>query len=144
MGQSRITEPDVPGSDPTELKFAARRDGDHYVLNGRKSWATGSMQDECEITLVLACTDPQAPRHVRHSILLVPRQAPGLTVEGFDTIFGYDHAPYGHARLKFDNVRVPVANLLGKEGDGFTMMQAGIGIGRIALGMGSIGPPNAV
>jgi len=134
-----ITEPDVPGSDPTELKLEARRQGNEYVLNGRKAWATGSMQDECEITLVLACTDPQAARHARHSIILVPRNSPGLTIEGHDTIFGYDHAPYGHARLKFDNVRVPVGNLLGREGEGFTLMQSGIGVGRIALAMGSIG-----
>lgn len=134
-----ITEPDVPGSDPTELKFEARRVGDEYVLNGRKAWATGSMQHDCEITLVLARTNPDAPRHARHSIILVPRHAPGLTVEGYDTIFGYDHAPYGHARLKFEDVRVPVANLLGGEGEGFTMMQSGIGVGRIALAMGSIG-----
>jgi acyl-CoA dehydrogenase len=134
-----ITEPDVPGSDPTELKFEARRAGDEYVLNGRKAWATGSMQQDCEITLVLARTNPEAARHARHSIILVPRNAQGLTVEGYDTIFGYDHAPYGHARLRFENVRVPVANLLGGEGEGFTMMQSGIGVGRIALAMGSIG-----
>lgn len=138
-GAIAITEPDVPGSDPTELKFEARREGNEYVLNGRKAWATGSMQQECEITLVLARTNPEAPRHARHSIILVPRHAKGLNVEGYDTIFGYDHAPYGHARLRFDNVRVPVENLLGREGEGFTLMQAGIGIGRIALGMGSIG-----
>ena len=129
-----IDEPDVPGSDPTELKFEARRVGNEYVLNGRKSWATGSMQDECEITLVLACTSPDAPRHARHSIIIVPRHAPGLTVEGYDTIFGYDHAPYGHARLRFENVRVPLENLLGREGEGFTLMQAGIGFGSFAGG----------
>ena len=134
-----ITEPDVPGSDPTELKFEARREGNEYVLNGRKAWATGSMQQDCEITLVLARTTPDAARHARHSIILVPRNAPGLTVEGYDTIFGYDHAPYGHARLRFENVRVPVGNLLGREGEGFTLMQSGMGIGRIALAMGSIG-----
>ena len=138
-GAITITEPDVPGSDPTELKFEARREGNEYVLNGRKSWATGSMQDDCEITLVLARTNPEAARHARHSIILVPRHAKGLTVEGYDTIFGYDHAPYGHARLHFNNVRVPVANLLGKEGEGFMLMQSGIGVGRIALAMGSIG-----
>jgi acyl-CoA dehydrogenase len=138
-GAITITEPDVPGSDPTELKFEARREGDEYVLNGRKSWATGSMQDECEVTLVLARTNPDALRHARHSIIVVPRHAKGLTVEGHDTIFGYDHAPYGHARLKFDNVRVPAVNLLGREGEGFTLMQGGIGVGRIALSMGSLG-----
>jgi acyl-CoA dehydrogenase len=134
-----ITEPDIPGSDPTELKFEARREGAEYVLNGRKAWSTGSMQDECEITLVLARTNPEAARHARHSIILVPRHARGLTVEGYDTIFGYDHAPYGHARLRFDNVRVPAENLLGREGEGFTLMQGGMGIGRIALAMGSLG-----
>jgi acyl-CoA dehydrogenase len=138
-GAISITEPDVPGSDPTELKFEARREGDDYVLNGRKSWSTGSMQDECEITLVMARTNMDATRHARHSIILVPRHAEGLTVEGYDTIFGYDHAPFGHARLHFDNVRVPAGNLLGREGEGFALMQGGIGIGRIALGMGSIG-----
>jgi acyl-CoA dehydrogenase len=138
-GAISITEPDVPGSDPTELKFEARREGNEYVLNGRKSWSTGSMQDECEITLVMARTEREAPRHARHSIILVPRHAEGLTVEGYDTIFGYDHAPFGHARLHFDNVRVPAGNLLGREGEGFALMQGGIGIGRIALGMGSIG-----
>jgi alkylation response protein AidB-like acyl-CoA dehydrogenase len=97
------------------------------------------MQQDCEITLVLARTTPDAARHARHSIILVPRNAPGLTVEGYDTIFGYDHAPYGHARLRFENVRVPVGNLLGREGEGFTLMQSGMGIGRIALAMGSIG-----
>lgn len=133
-----ITEADVPGSDPTDVRLEARREGDEYVLNGRKAWATGSMMKECEITLVLARTDAGAPRHGRHSIILVPRDTPGLTIEGYDTIFGYDHAPYGHARMRFENVRVPVENLLGKEGEGFLMMQGGIGIGRIALSMGSI------
>jgi acyl-CoA dehydrogenase len=138
-GAISITEPDVPGSDPTELKFEARREGSEYVLNGLKAWSTGSMQDECEITLVLARTNADAARHARHSIILVPRHAPGLTVEGYDTIFGYDHAPFGHARLRFTNVRVPVGNLLGREGEGFAMMQSGFGVGRIALAMGSIG-----
>jgi acyl-CoA dehydrogenase len=134
-----ITEPDVPGSDPTDLKFDARREGGEYVLSGRKVWATGSMMKECEATLVLVRTTPDAPRHARHSIIVVPREAPGLTVEGFDTCFGYDHAPYGHARMRFDNVRVPVENLLGKEGEGFAMMQANMGIGRIAIAMGGVG-----
>jgi acyl-CoA dehydrogenase len=127
-----ITEPDVPGSDPTDLKFDARREGDEYVLSGR-------MMKECEATLVLVRTNQDAPRHARHSIIVVPRDAPGLTVEGYDTCFGYDHAPYGHARMRFDNVRVPLENLLGKEGEGFAMMQANMGIGRIAIAMGGVG-----
>ncbi|MET0985237.1 MAG: acyl-CoA dehydrogenase family protein, partial [Steroidobacteraceae bacterium] len=134
-----ITEPDVPGSDPTDLKFTARREGNEYVLSGRKVWATGSMMKECEATLVLVRTNEDAPRHARHSLILVPRDTPGVVVEGYDTCFGYDHAPYGHARMRFDDVRVPADNLLGKEGEGFAMMQANMGIGRIAIAMGSIG-----
>jgi acyl-CoA dehydrogenase len=134
-----ITEPDVPGSDPTDLKLEAHREGDEYVLNGSKAWATGSMQEECEITLVLARTNPDGARHTRHSIILVPRNTPGLSIEGHDSIFGYDHAPYGHARLRFDRVRVPSDHLLGREGEGFTLMQGGMAIGRIALAMGSVG-----
>jgi acyl-CoA dehydrogenase len=134
-----ITEPDVPGSDPTDLKFEARREGNEYVLSGRKVWATGSMMKECEATLVLVRTSAEGPRHARHSIILVPRDTPGVGVEGYDTCFGYDHAPYGHARMRFDDVRVPAENLLGREGEGFKMMQANMGIGRIAIAMGGIG-----
>ncbi len=135
-----ITEPDVPGSDPTELKFEARREGNEYVLNGRKAWSTGSMQKECEITLVLARTNAEAARHARHSIIIVPRHAKGLTVEGYDTIFGYDHAPYGHARLRFENVRVPAGESARARRRGFHADARWHRRGdRVALGMGSLG-----
>jgi len=134
-----ITESGIPASDPTELKLAALGEGDEYVLNGKKDWATGTMQPECEALLVLACTDPEAERHRRHSLIVVPRSAEGVTVGRNQSIFGYDHAPYGHPEVTFDNVRVPADNLLGQEGEGFVLMQGSLGVGRIQLAMGSVG-----
>lgn len=134
-----ITERNVPSSDPTELKFAIRRDGDAYVLNGVKSWATGGAMAECAFVLVLGETDGSAPRHARHSMVLVPRDAPGLSTGRIETVMGYDDAPFGHCDLIFDNVRVPVSNRIGAEGEGFLMMQSTLGVGRIQLGMGAVG-----
>jgi len=134
-----ITEAGVPGSDPTELKFEARREGDEWVLNGIKDWATGAMQAETEVFLVLCCTAPDAARHARHSFIVVPRGTPGMTIGRNQSIFGYNHAPYGHPEIKFENVRVPAENLLGKEGEGFALMQSSLGIGRVNLTMGAIG-----
>jgi acyl-CoA dehydrogenase len=134
-----ITERAVPSSDPTDLKFDIRRDGDDYVLNGVKSWATGGAMDECKFYLVLGATDVNAPRHARHSMVLVPREAKGLSLGRIETVMGYDDAPFGHCDLIFDNVRIPVANRLGNEGEGFLMMQSTLGVGRIQLGMGAIG-----
>jgi acyl-CoA dehydrogenase len=134
-----ITERDVPSSDPTELKFSIRRDGDHYVLNGRKSWATGAMHAKCTAILVLGATDPDAPRHQRHSLVVVPKGAPGLTLERLETVMGFDDAPFGHCDLIFDDVRVPVENRLGDEGAGFAIIQETLGLGRIQLGMGAVG-----
>lgn len=134
-----ITERNVPSSDPTDLQFDIRRDGDNYVLNGVKSWATGGAMDECKFFLVLGATDLSAPRHARHSMVLVPREAKGLTLGRIETVMGYDDAPFGHCDLIFDNVRVPVANLIGTQGEGFLMMQSTLGVGRIQLGMGAMG-----
>lgn len=134
-----ITESGIPASDPTELKMEMRRDGDEFVLNGKKDWATGAMMPECEAILVLGCTDPDGPRHQRHSMILVPRDSKGLTVGRNQQIFGYKHAPYGHPEITFSNVRVPAENLLGAEGEGFLVMQSSLGLGRIQLGMGSVG-----
>ncbi|MCG2840930.1 acyl-CoA dehydrogenase family protein [Sandaracinobacter sp. RS1-74] len=134
-----ITERNVPSSDPTDLKFDIRRDGDDYVLNGVKSWATGGCMDECAFYLVLGATDISAPRHARHSMVLVPREAKGLSLGRIETVMGYDDAPFGHCDLIFENVRVPVANRIGDEGAGFLMMQSTLGVGRIQLGMGAIG-----
>ncbi|HTT83787.1 MAG TPA: acyl-CoA dehydrogenase family protein [Rhizomicrobium sp.] len=134
-----ITEREVPSSDPTDLKFPIKRDGNEFVLNGRKAWATGAIMKECDAILVLGCTNPDAPRHSRHSLVIVPRASKGLSFGRIDTILGFDHAPFGHVDLIFDNVRVPVENLLGAEGTGFAMMQTTLGFGRVQLGMGSVG-----
>ena len=134
-----ITEREVPSSDPTDLKMPIRREGDEYVLEGRKAWATGAIMKECDAIFVLGCTAPEAPRHQRHSLVIVPRSTPGLSFGRIDTILGFDHAPFGHVELVFDNVRVPVTNLLGEEGTGFAMMQTTLGFGRVQLGMGSVG-----
>ncbi len=134
-----ITERDVPSSDPTELKFSIRRDGDRYILNGRKSWATGAKHAQCRIVLVLGATDPAAPRHQRHSLVAVPMDAPGLSLGRVETVMGFDDAPYGHCDLIFEDVSVPVDNRLGAEGEGFQIIQATLGLGRIQLGMGAIG-----
>lgn len=134
-----ITERDVPSSDPTALKFPIRTEGDDYVLNGQKVWATASMQQECELLLIFGVTAPDAERHARHSLVAVPRSAPGVEFGRIETVFGYDHAPYVHNDLFLHNVRVPRHNLIGKEGAGFAMMQHGLGLSRIQLGMHSIG-----
>jgi acyl-CoA dehydrogenase len=134
-----ITEPDVPSSDPTDLKLSIRREGDSYVINGRKSWATGAIMPECDAILVLGATDPDGPRHSRHSLVVVPRDSEGLTLGGIETVMGFEHAPFGHVDLIFEDVRVPVDNCLGEEGQGFAMMQTTLGFGRVQLGMGSIG-----
>jgi len=134
-----ITEPDVPSSDPTDLKLSARREGGEYLIHGNKAWATGLMMPECQAILLLACTDPEAERHRRHSIIVVPRDASGVTVGRNQSAYGYDHAPFGHPDVAFDNVRVPAGNLLGEEGTGFLLMQTGLGFGRVQIGMGSVG-----
>lgn len=134
-----ITERGVPSSDPTDLKLDIRREGEEYVLNGVKSWATGGAMDECKFYLVLGATDISAPRHARHSMVLVPRESKGLSLGRIETVMGYDDAPFGHCDLIFDNVRVPVVNRIGAEGEGFLMMQSTLGVGRIQLGMGAIG-----
>ncbi|QQN75294.1 acyl-CoA dehydrogenase family protein [Croceicoccus sp. YJ47] len=134
-----ITERNVPSSDPTELQFEIRRDGEDYVLNGIKSWATGAAMNECSFILLLGATDPDAPRHARHSLVLVPMDTAGITKGRIETVMGYDDAPFGHCDLIFDDVRVPAENLIGEEGHGFVLMQSTLGVGRIQLGMGAIG-----
>jgi acyl-CoA dehydrogenase len=134
-----ITEREIPSSDPTDLKLPIVRDGDELVINGRKAWATGALMKECDAILVLGCTNPEASRHARHSLVIVPRSSPGLSFGRIDTILGFDHAPFGHVDLIFDNVRVPAGNLLGEEGAGFAMIQTTLGFGRVQLGMGSVG-----
>jgi acyl-CoA dehydrogenase len=134
-----ITERNVPSSDPTELQFQIKRNGDDYVINGIKSWSTGGAMEECAFFLVLGATDLEAQRHSRHSMVLVPRGAPGLSLGRIETVMGYDDAPFGHCDMIFENVRIPVSNRIGNEGEGFLMMQSTLGVGRIQLGMGAMG-----
>jgi acyl-CoA dehydrogenase len=135
-----MTEPDVASSDATNIELSIRRDGDDYVINGRKWWITGAMNPECRIFVVMGKTDPSADRHRQQSMVLVPRDTPGLEVVRGMEVFGYDdHDHGGHAELRFTDVRVPVTNLIGEEGGGFAVAQARLGPGRIHHCMRSIG-----
>ena len=112
-----MTEPDVASSDATNIETSIVRDGDEYVINGRKWWITGAMNPQCEIFIVMGKTDPDAERHRQQSMILVPRDTPGLTVVRPMTVFGYDdHEHGGHAEMRFEDVRVPAANLIGERG----------------------------
>ncbi len=135
-----MTEPDVASSDATNIATSIVRDGDEYVLNGRKWWITGAVNPECEIFIVMGKTDPEASRHRQQSMVLVPRDTPGLTIVRPMHVFGYDdHEHGGHAELLLEDVRVPVSNLVGEEGAGFAVAQARLGPGRIHHCMRSIG-----
>jgi acyl-CoA dehydrogenase len=135
-----MTEPDVASSDATNIATRIERDGDAYVINGRKWWTSGAMSPRCELLIVMGVTDPDAERHRRQSMILVPRETPGVNVERSTSIFGYDDGPHGgHAEILYDNVRVPAANLLGEEGDGFRIAQERLGPGRIHHAMRAIG-----
>lgn len=133
-----MTEPDVASSDATNISLQIDRDGDHYVLSGRKWWITGAADSRCRIALVLGRSSFQGSRHGQHSILLVPTDAPGLTIDRSLTTFGYTDRE-SHCEMTFDNVRVPVSNLLGEEGEGFAVAQARLGPGRVHHSMRSIG-----
>ncbi|MFG2164498.1 acyl-CoA dehydrogenase family protein [Micromonospora chersina] len=135
-----MTEPDVASSDATNIATRIERAGDHYVINGRKWWITGAMNPNARILIVMGKTDPHAERHRQQSMVLVPRDTPGLEITRGMEVFGYDdHDHGGHAELAFHDVRVPVENLIGGEGDGFAIAQARLGPGRIHHCMRSIG-----
>ncbi len=135
-----MTEPDVASSDATNIAATITRDGAEYVVTGRKWWSTGAMRPECRLAIVMAVSDPDAERHARHSMILVPLDAPGVTLERSTSVFGYDDGPHGgHGVIHFDGVRVPAGNLLGPQGGGFMMAQARLGPGRIHHCMRSIG-----
>lgn len=135
-----MTEPDVASSDATNIATEIRRDGDDYVINGRKWWSTGAMNPEAEIFVVMGKTDPEADRHRQQSMVLVPRNTPGVTVERALTFFGFDDRDHGgHAEVVFRDVRVPVTNILKGEGEGFAIAQARLGPGRIHHCMRAIG-----
>lgn len=126
-----MTEPEVASSDATNISLPIQRDGDFYVLNGRKWWTTGAGDPRCKVLIVMGVTNPDAPGHKRQSMILVPMHAPGLRVVRPMKVFGYDDAPHGHVELEFKDVRVPVHNLIHTEGSGFEIAQARLGPGRI-------------
>jgi acyl-CoA dehydrogenase len=135
-----MTEPDVASSDATNIGTRIVRDGDEYVITGRKFYISGAMNPNCAIFIVMGKTDPDAARHVQQSMILVPRDTPGVTVRRGMTVFGYDDGDHGgHAEVVFDGVRVPAANLIGEEGSGFAISQARLGPGRIHHCMRLIG-----
>ena len=135
-----MTEPDVASSDATNIQTSIVRDGDHYVINGTKWWITGAMNPDAEIFIVMGKTDPAADRHRQQSQVLVPRDTPGVEIRRGMKVFGYDDRNHGgHAEIAFHDVRVPVSNLIGGQGDGFAIAQARLGPGRIHHCMRSIG-----